>query len=93
MATYIDGMDGGKHNSDNIETNNFSQTYTVSVTFECVSAENPREAAELVARWLVEEDEFGNAYTMIYAVEDELTNKEYTVDLSEDDEDVSVHPK
>jgi hypothetical protein len=33
MATYIDGMDGGKHNSDNTETSiTKKQTYTTQQT-------------------------------------------------------------
>ena len=89
MATYIDGMEGGKHNSDNIESESVMQTYTVSVTFECMDAKNPREAALKAAKWLVENED---AFQMVYDITDELTNKKFTVDLSEDDEEISVLP-
>ena len=92
MANYLDGMEGGKHNSDNIETSTKSNSYTVSVTFECIDAKNPLEAAKIVAKWLVGDDRDRNAYDMIYDVSDEETMKAYTVDLSEEDENLSVLP-
>lgn len=91
MANYLDGIEGGKHNSDNIEVSSNPKSFTVSVTFECVDAKNPLEAAKIVAKWLVEDDGEGNAYNMIYDVEDEDTNKKFTVDLDADDED-AVQP-
>jgi len=87
MATYLDGMDGGKHNSDNIESKSVMHTYTVSVTFECMDAKTPKEAALKAAKWLVEDED---AFMMIYDVIDEQTNEAYTVDLSEDDETIST---
>ena len=33
MATILDGMNGGKHNSDNTEHVDNMQTYSVSLTF------------------------------------------------------------
>lgn len=91
MANYLDGMEDGKHNSDNIETSTKSNSYTVSVTFECVGAKNPLEAAKIVAKWLVEEDEHGNAFDMVYDVHDEITNEKFIVDLDADD-DYAVLP-
>ena len=91
MANYLDGMEGGKHNSDNIETSNKSSSYTVSITFECVGAKNPLEAAKIVAKWLVEDDEHGNAFDMVYEVDDEITNEKFIVDLDADD-DYAVLP-
>lgn len=85
MANYLDGMEGGKHNSDNTETSNKSSSYTVSVTFECVGAKNPLEAAKIVAKWLVEDDGQGNAFDMVYEVDDEITNEKFIVDLDADD--------
>lgn len=81
MAYYIDGMDGGKHNSDNTEHVDNQQTYTVTLTFECVDAKDPLAATKKIVEWLK------NANRMIYDVEDELTGNKFTVDLSEDDED------
>ena len=82
MATILDGMDGGKHNSDNIEVSVDAQTYSVSLTFTDIQANNPLEATKKILKW-IEED----ANTMIYDVVDELTNDKYTVDLSENDKD------
>ena len=82
MANYLDGIDGGKHNSDNTEHIDNAQTYSVSLTFTDIQAKNPLEATKKILKW-IEED----ANTMIYDVEDELTGNKFTVDLSEDDED------
>ena len=87
MANYLDGMEGGKHNSDNIEVTNEMKSFTVTLIFDSIKAETPLEAAKLMARWLVEEDESGNAYDMIYDVKDEDTSEEYIVDLSNDEVD------
>ena len=81
MANYMDGMDGGKHNSDNTEHVDNQPTYKVTLTFEGVDAKNPLAAAKKIVEWL--ED----ANTMTYDVEDELTGNKFTVDLAEDDED------
>lgn len=91
MANYLDGMEGGKHNSDNTETSTKSNSYTVSITFECVGAKNPLEAAKIVAKWLVEDDGQGNAFSMVYDVDDETTNEKFIVDLDADD-DYAVLP-
>ena len=82
MATYLDGMEGGKHNSDNTETSIPVKTFTVSVTFTDMVAKNPLAAAKKAWKWL--QDDGG---TMIYDVTDEDTNQKFTVDLSENDED------
>ena len=86
MANYLDGMEGGKHNSDNTETSTKSNSYTVSITFECVGAKNPLEAAKIVAKWLFEDDEH-----MVYEVNDEITNEKFIVDLDAGD-DYAVLP-
>lgn len=80
MATYLDGMEGGKHNSDNTETKPV-KTFTVSVTFTDMAAKNPLAAAKKARKWLLEDGD-----TMIYDVTDEDTNQKFTVDLSEEDE-------
>ena len=82
MATILDGMNGGKHNSDNVEVSVNAQTYSVSLTFTDIQANNPLEATKKILEWIKED-----ANTMIYDVVDELTNDKYTVDLSEDEED------
>ena len=89
MASYIDGMEGGKHNSDDSECSPKIKTYTVSVTFEDMSAKNPKDAALKAAQWLVENED---AYMMIYDVIDEQTNEKYTVDLSEADDSIATLP-
>ena len=75
-------MEGGKHNSDNTETK--FKTWTVSVTFTDMRANNPLDAAKKACKWLLENED---AKTMTYDVMDEETNEKFTVDLSEDDED------
>jgi len=89
MASYIDGMEGGKHNSDDAECSPKIKTYTVSVTFEDMSAKNPKDAALKAAQWLVENED---AYMMIYDVIDEDTNEKYIVDLSDREDWTSVLP-
>lgn len=58
------------------------KTFTVSVGFDSLLAENELEAAKIVSRWLQ-----SDSTQFIYDVEDEETGKKFTVDLSEDDED------
>ena len=82
MATILDGMDGGKHNSDNSEVSIPVKTFTVSLTFTDMTSDNPLAAAKKACKWLVED-----AATMIYDVENEQTGEKFTVDLSEEDED------
>lgn len=60
------------------------KTYTVSVTFTDMVADNPLDAAKKACEWLLEDEDARN---MIYEVEDEETKKKFTVDLSEEDED------
>lgn len=64
-------------------------TYTVSVTFDNMTAKSPKEAALKAAQWLVENED---AYMMIYDVIDEDTNEKYTVDLSEADGSIATLP-
>lgn len=64
------------------------KSFTITLIFDSIKAETPLEAAKLMARWLVEEDEEGNAYNMIYDVKDEDTSEEYIVDLSNDEVDL-----
>ena len=60
------------------------KTFTVSVTFTDMVADNPLEAAKKACKWLLEDND---ANTMIYDVEDEATHEKFSVDLSEPEED------
>ena len=82
MANYLDGMEGGKHNSDNTEVSIEAKTFEVTLTFTDIMAKNPLEATKKILKW-IEED----AANMIYDVKNELTGEKFTVDLSENDED------
>jgi hypothetical protein len=82
MANYLDGVDGGKHNSDNTIAVS-KPTFTVSVEFTDMTASNPLKAAKKACDWLLENEE---ARHMIYVVTNESTGERFTVDLSEDDE-------
>jgi GTP cyclohydrolase III len=84
MANYLDGMEGGKHNSDNIEVSKKIKTFSVSITFTDMVAKTPLEAAKKACKWLLENEDAKN---MIYDVTDEQTNKSFSVDLSEEDKD------
>jgi hypothetical protein len=58
-------------------------TYTVTLTFEGLNADNPLEAVNIIESWIKEGSE-----RMIYNVLDEKTKEHFSVDLNEDDEDV-----
>lgn len=58
------------------------KTFTVSLTFECIDANNPLEAAKKALQWIK-----NGADNMIYDVLDEDNEDKFTVDLSESDED------
>jgi hypothetical protein len=87
MANYMDGMEGGKHNSDDTETNNTVPSFTVSLTFESVDAKTPQEAVNKIVSWIKGEDGLGGLEVMIFDVQNEITLDKFTVDLSEDEED------
>lgn len=57
------------------------KTFTVSVTFTDMVADNPLDAAKKACKWLLENDDAKN---MVYDVVDEETNEKYSVDLQED---------
>ena len=80
MANILDGMDGGKHNSDNIEVT--TPTFEVVLRFTDIDAKNPLEATKKILNWIEE-----GADAMIYEVTNEVTDQVFTVDLSEEDED------
>lgn len=58
-------------------------TYTVTLTFEGLNADNPLEAVNIIESWIKEGSE-----RMIYTVLDEKTKEHFSVDLNEDDEDI-----
>lgn len=89
MATYLDGMEGGKHNSDSTETKTY-KTYNVKIQFEEIEAKDPLDAAKTICRWLLRDN---GANDMVYDVVDEQTKEEFTVDLSEDDENAVLPNK
>jgi hypothetical protein len=60
-------------------------TYTVTLTFEGLNADNPLEAVNIIESWIKEGSE-----RMIYTVLDEKTKEHFSVDLNEDDEDIVV---
>lgn len=78
MAIYGDG----KHDSDNIESNNVATTFKVSLTFEDVTANSPKEAVDKIVKWIKE-----GVDEMIFDAENEINGEKWTVDLSEDEED------
>lgn len=78
MAIYGDG----KHDSDNTESNNVATTFKVSLTFEDVIANNPKEAVDKIVEWIKE-----GVDDMIFDAQNEITGDKFTVDLSEDEED------
>jgi len=82
MANYLDGMDGGKHNSDNAEHIDNRPTFTVSLTFTDIDSINPLEAVKKIIEWL-----YVDANSMIYDVTNELTGEKFTVDMGEDEAD------
>ena len=84
MATYMDGMEGGKHNSDNAEAKSNFKTFTVSITFTDLPAKDPLGAAKKACKLLLQNNDAEN---LVYDVEDEETGEKFTVDLSADDED------
>jgi hypothetical protein len=80
MSNILDGMEGGKHNSDNIEVT--TPTFEVVLRFTDIDAKNPLEATKKILKWIQE-----GADAMIYEVTNEETDQVFTVDLSEKDED------
>jgi hypothetical protein len=78
MAIYGDG----KHDSDNTESNNVATTFKVTLTFEDVMADSPKEAVDKIVKWIKK-----GVDDMIFDAENEITGDKFTVDLSEDEED------
>ena len=81
MSTYLDGIEGGKHNSDNAEATSTQKSFKVTLTFDGVVAKNPLMAAKVAANWCWDAKEFS------FDVVSEETGDAFIVDLSEDDED------
>lgn len=79
MANYIDGTEGGKHNSDNIESSSVPTTYEVVLRFTDIQADSPSKAVEKIVEWIKD-----GVDEMVFDVIDEVTKKEYVVDLADD---------
>jgi hypothetical protein len=88
MANYLDGIEGGKHNSDSTVTTIEKPTFSVSLEFTDMIASNPLDAAKKACEWLLKNEDARN---MIYVVTNELTGDKFTVDLSEDDDDATLN--
>ena len=82
MANYLDGVDGGKYNSDNTIAVS-KPTFTVSLEFTYRTASSPLGAAKKACDWLLKNE---NARKTVYSVTNDFTGERFTVDLSEDDE-------
>jgi hypothetical protein len=67
-------------------------TFTVRLEFTDIDAKNPLEAVKKILCWINNTDEIGGAETFIYDVINEETSEEFTVDMSEKEED-AVLPK
>lgn len=67
------------------------KTYTVNVTFECVSADNPQEAALKACAWLLENN---GASEMVYEVtdveQDEYTPKSDVIEIQEGTKEYAI---
>lgn len=85
MANYLDGMDGGKHDSTKTETK--TNSFTIKLVFEDIVSKNPLTATQKIVKWIKDDVD-----SMIFEVTNELTGESFTVDLSEDDDDVKVLP-
>jgi hypothetical protein len=55
-----------------------SPSFTVSLTFEGITSNNPLEAVKTAVKWINE-----GVNEMTFDVTDEITNEKFTVDLSE----------
>jgi len=63
-------------------------THTVILKFDGIDAKNPLEAAKIIAGWCSD-----GAMAFAYDVTDESTGKQFSVDLSEEDEDAVLEVK
>lgn len=85
MANYLDGADGGKHNSNQTETK--TNSFTIKLVFEDIVSKNPLTATQKIVKWIKDDVD-----SMIFEVTNELTGESFTVDLSEDNDDMKVLP-
>lgn len=65
-----------------------NKTFKVTLTFESIYAENPLQAAKMIAEWCRE-----SANEMTFDVINEETEEAFTVDLAEEDEDAVLPNK
>lgn len=87
MANYLDGMDGGKHDSTQTETKTKTNSFTIKLVFEDIVSKNPLTATQKIVKWIKDDVD-----SMIFEVTNELTGEIFTVDLSEDNDDMKVLP-
>jgi len=81
MANYMDGAEGGKHNSDNCEVS-ISKTKTKKVVFEIeVDADTNIEAAKTVQDWLQNDP----MQSWQFYVQDVDSGVVVSIDLDEDE--------
>jgi hypothetical protein len=57
MATILDGMNGGKHNSDNAEHIDNKPTFEIVLRFTDIDADNPLDAAKKILEWIKDDIE------------------------------------
>ena len=65
-----------------------NKSFKVTLTFDCIYAKNPLEAAKMIAEWCKE-----SADEMTFDVINEETEEAFTVDLAEEDEDAVLPNK
>ena len=76
------GFYGDEKNNENMEHVDNKPTFTVTLTFECVDAKNPLDATKKVVEWVKD-----GIDEMTFDVINEETKENFTVDLSENDDD------
>lgn len=59
-----------------------ARIFNVTLEFDSISAENPKEAALVVCKWLLKDE---GASQMIYEVTDDETKEKVEVDLADID--------
>lgn len=65
-----------------------ANTFEVILRFQVMEGTDPLDAAKKALGWIQDQD--GGAENMTYEVKNEQTGQEYSVDLSENDEDAVI---
>ena len=87
MAIYGDNS----VNNDNCEFIDNKPTFSVKLEFTDIEAKNPLEAVKKVLAWIENQDNTGGAETFIYDVLNEETLETFSVDLSEEENQVYLN--